>query len=47
MDEIDGMIRTLHHMRSRLVGEIRDSDDEAIARADAMLNAAPEEAVTP
>ena len=37
MDAIDGMLRDLHAMRSRLVGEIRDSDDAAAARADAML----------
>jgi hypothetical protein len=37
MGEIDAMLRELHAMRSRLVGEIRDSDDAAAVRADAML----------
>jgi hypothetical protein len=37
MDAIDAMLRELHQMRSRLVAEIRDSDDAAAARADAML----------
>lgn len=42
MDAIDGMLRDLHQMRSRLVGEIRVSDDAAAVRADAMLaNARP------
>jgi len=40
MDEIDRMLRELHAMRSRLVSEIRVSDDAAAARADAMLAAA-------
>jgi hypothetical protein len=37
MDAMDGMLRDLYAMRSRLAGEIRDSDDAAAARADAML----------
>ena len=37
MDAIDGMLAELHKMRSRLVGEIRDSDDARAARVDAML----------
>ena len=37
MDAIDAMLRELHALRSRLVGEIRDSDDASAARADALL----------
>jgi hypothetical protein len=37
MDAIDGMLRDLHAMRARLVGEIRHSDDEAMRRAEALL----------
>jgi hypothetical protein len=37
MDTIDAMLRDLHAMRSRLVGEIRQADDASAARADAML----------
>ncbi|MFZ0226540.1 MAG: hypothetical protein WAL41_06285 [Mycobacterium sp.] len=37
MDEIDAMLRELHQMRSRLVGEIRAADDATAARVDAML----------
>jgi hypothetical protein len=37
MDAIDGMLRELHAMRARLVGEIRASDDASAARADALL----------
>ena len=37
MDAIDGMLRDLHAMRARLVGEIRASDDASAARADALL----------
>ena len=37
MDTIDAMLRELHVMRSRLVGEIRDNDDIRNARVDAML----------
>jgi hypothetical protein len=40
MDAIDGMLRELHAMRSRLVGEIRASDDVAAARVDLLLEAA-------
>src|SRR5260370_15575340 len=40
MDEIDPMLAELHQMRSRLVGEIRASDDANGARGDAMLTAA-------
>lgn len=40
MDVIDGMLRELHQMRSRLTGEIRVSDDATAARVDAMLAAA-------
>jgi hypothetical protein len=38
--QIDAMLRELHAMRSRLVGEIRASDDARAARVDAMLVAA-------
>ena len=38
MDAIDTMLRELHAMRSRLVGEIRASDDAAAARADQLLS---------
>jgi len=37
MDAIDGMLRDLHAMRSRLVGEIRQADDATAARVDALL----------
>src|SRR6266699_1291411 len=37
MDAIDGMLRELHALRSRLVGEIRESDDIGAARAAAAL----------
>jgi len=39
MDAIDRMLRELHAMRSRLVGEIRQADDASAARADALLAA--------
>ena len=39
MDAIDAMLAGLHQMRSRLVSEIRASDDATAARADAMLAA--------
>jgi hypothetical protein len=34
---IDGMLAELHQARSRLVSEIRRSDDATMARVDAML----------
>ena len=37
MDEIDGMLAELYAMRSRLVTEIRASDDATGRRVDAML----------
>jgi hypothetical protein len=37
MDAIDSMLGELHQLRSRLVGEIRVSDDLAAARADELL----------
>jgi hypothetical protein len=40
MDEIDAMLAELYAMRSRLVTEIRASDDATAARVDAMLAAA-------
>ena len=39
VDAIDAMLRNLHALRSRLVGEIRESDDVGAARVDAMLAA--------
>jgi len=39
MDAIDGMLRELHALRSRLVGEIRVSDDETMRRAGELLAA--------
>ncbi len=39
MDEIDAMLAGLHQMRSRLIGEIRASDDANAAQVDAMLSA--------
>jgi hypothetical protein len=44
MDAIDAMLRDLHAMRSRLVGEIRAADDVAAARADALLERSRQEA---
>jgi hypothetical protein len=40
MTTIDAMLGQLHAVRSRLVGEIRASDDATAARVDAMLEAA-------
>jgi hypothetical protein len=37
MDAIDAALRQLHGIRSRLVSEIRDSDDASTARAEALL----------
>jgi hypothetical protein len=37
MDAIDTMLRELHQMRSRLVNEMRDSDDATAARVDRLL----------
>ena len=37
MDAIDAALAELHQLRARLVGEIRESDDQAAARVDAML----------
>jgi hypothetical protein len=37
MGEIDRMLRELHAMRQRLVGEIRISDDASMARSGALL----------
>ncbi len=37
MDQIDAMVRELYAMRSRLVTEMRASDDATAARVDAML----------
>jgi hypothetical protein len=39
MDAIDAMLRELQALRSRLVDEIRESDDIGAARVDAMLAA--------
>jgi hypothetical protein len=43
MDAVDRALRELHALRSRLVSDIRASDDAAAARVDAMLRAAPAE----
>ena len=40
MDEIDTMLSGLHALRSRLVSEIRASDDVTAARVDALLGEA-------
>jgi hypothetical protein len=37
VDAIDAMLRELHSVRSRVVAEIRQADDAAIARADELL----------
>ena len=37
VDSIDKMLLELHQMRARLVSEIRQADDAAAARVDAML----------
>ena len=37
MDAVDAMLRELHELRTRLVSEIRASDDAAAARADQLL----------
>lgn len=37
MDAIDAMLRILHEARAQLVAEVRESDDAAAARADALL----------
>lgn len=37
MDAIDALLRELHGVRSKLLGEIRDHDDIAAVRVDAML----------
>jgi len=43
MDEIDLMLRELHAMRSRLVGEVRAADDATAARVDELLRQCREE----
>jgi hypothetical protein len=37
MDAVDAMLGELHALRARLAGEIRESDDLAAERADALL----------
>jgi hypothetical protein len=37
MDATDAMLRELHELRARLVGEIRVSDDATAARVDELL----------
>jgi hypothetical protein len=37
IDAIDGMLRDLYVMRSRLVAEVRAADDATAARVDALL----------
>jgi hypothetical protein len=44
MDTVDEMLRELHALRSRLLGEVRASDDLAAARADQLLAKLREEA---
>ena len=43
MDMLDAMLAELHLLRSRLVGEIRESDDQAAVRVDALLARCKEE----
>ena len=43
MDAIDAALAGLHALRARLVGEIRAADDQAAARADAVLGRRAEE----
>jgi hypothetical protein len=38
MDAIDAMLAELHQLRASLIGEIRQSDDLAAARADELLD---------
>jgi hypothetical protein len=40
MDAIDAMLSELHALRSRLVSEIRASDDATATRVDALLGKA-------
>ena len=40
VDAIDEMLRTLHPVRERLIGEIRVADDASAARIDALLEVA-------
>jgi hypothetical protein len=37
MDTIDAMLASLHQLRARLVGEIRQADDIAMERSAALL----------
>jgi hypothetical protein len=41
VDAIDGLLRELHQLRARLVGEIRESDDQAAVRVDELLARSP------
>jgi len=43
MDEIDAMLRELHQLRARLVGEIGAADDASMARAEELLRRCREE----
>ncbi len=43
MDMVDAMLAEIHLLRSRLVGEIRASDDQTAVRVDAMLARCKEE----
>ena len=43
MDALDAMLRELYELRSRLLTEIRESDDQTAARVDAMLARSKEE----
>jgi hypothetical protein len=37
MDAVDAMLAGLHGIRARLIGQIRQADDDTAARADALL----------
>lgn len=43
VNEIDVLLQELHAIRGRLIPEIRDSDDAAMAHADAVLRLIREE----
>ena len=43
MDAVDGALRELHGLRSRLVSEIRAADDETMTRTEELLRRLREE----
>jgi len=43
MDAVDAMLREVHALRARLANEIRESDDAAAVRVDALLRHVREE----